>query len=392
MSSPNENNLPFSKSNTLKPKPDKSVETFNLSDYKACNRCTYFQYGDIAIEQNAYCCEICDPNKMEYICEECFNTCHKACRNEEEETSNIMTQAKRKFFCECGLKKHQIEKQKDQELIKACLFGEIDGNMGIDIKCYCKTCKIYICYICSKECHKSKNGCELQKGKLKYYNYQKDIQMENVCECKAPRHSNKTSMIRLINKFIDKEEYGDTQHIWRLQLFNNFCMTQIFSSIFFESQSMINNFTPSSIIKRDYFNLCDKFVRLGKLILKSQKYFYFRSDYVHLISYQNIINVITSFKSGQYEKFGNYICSLCFFFYFIHLKRDFQNIKGLCIIDFFISDPLDRLFYRKLLHSKNIYTNQIYEKYYDEKLKNFKIGEICNQLLEVLDNAINDFT
>ena len=374
----------------LKLKPlEKINDTFNLFEYKSKNKCTYFQYGDITIEQDAYCCEICDPNKTEFICEECYNTCHKSCRNDEEEPSTIVTNVKRKFICECGLKKHEIEKQKDQELIKTCLFGEIDSNMGVDIKCFCKTCKIYICYICSKECHKQKNGCELQKGKLKYHNYDK---MENVCECKAPRHSNKTSMIRIINKFIDKEEYGEIQHIWRLQLFNNFCMSQIFSTLFSESQSLINNFTVSSVIRRDYFNLCDKFVRLGKLILKSQKYFYFKSNYVNLISYKYIINVITSFKPGQYEKFGNYICSLCFFFYFIHLKRDFQNIKGLCIIDFFISSPLDRLFYRKLLHSRTIYTSDIYDKYFDENLKVFKIADICNILLEVLDNAIVDFT
>ena len=392
MSSPNENNLPFSKSNTLKPKPDKSVETFNLSDYKACNRCTYFQYGDIAIEQNAYCCEICDPNKMEYICEECFNTCHKACRNEEEETSNIMTQAKRKFFCECGLKKHQIEKQKDQELLKVCLFGEVDVNMGFDIKCFCKTCKLYICYICSKECHKQKNGCELHKGKIRYYNNDKAHNHGNMCECKAPRHSNKNSMIRLINKFIDKEEFGDTQHIWRLQLFNNFCTTQIFNSLFMETQAIINNFSITTHLRRDYFNLCDKFVRLGKLILRSQKYFYFKESYAKLISYKNIIRVIMSFKNGQYEKFGNYICSLCFFLYFLHLKKDFQKVKGLCVIDFFISNPFDRIFYKKLLHSETIYTSDIYEKYFDKNLKVYQVAGICNILLEVLDNAITDFT
>ena len=144
MSSPKEKANILSGNLSLKPKHDKNIETFNLSDYKACNRCTYFQFGDIAIEQNAYCCEICDPNKMEYICEECYNTCHKSCRNEEEEISTIMTQVKRKFFCECGLKKHQIEKQKDQELFKVCLFGEVDVNMGFDIKCFCKTCKLYI--------------------------------------------------------------------------------------------------------------------------------------------------------------------------------------------------------------------------------------------------------
>ena len=393
-SSPNENNTnQITRSSIPKQKSqDKVLETFNLSDYKSCNRCTYFQFGDIAIEQNAYCCEICDPNKMEFICEECFNTCHKSCRNEEEETSNILSQVKRKFFCECGLKKHQIEKQKDQELIKACLFGEVDTNMGFDIKCFCKTCKMYICYICSKECHKQKNGCELHKGKIRYYNYDKGQNNENACQCKAPRHSNKNSMIRIINKFIDKEEFGEMQHIWRLQLFNNFCTTQIFNSLFMETQTIINNFTLTMHLRRDYFNLCDKFVRLGKLILKSQKYFYFKESYANMISYKNIIKVITSFNNGQYEKFGNYICSLCFFLYFVHLKKDFQKIKGICVMDYFISNPIDRIFYRKLLYSDTIYTSDIYEKYFDKNIKIYKIAEICNVLLEVLDNAINDFT
>ena len=376
--------------NDVKVKPlEKITDTFNLVKYKSKNKCTYFQFGDIVIEQDAYCCEICDPNKTEFICVECYNTCHKSCRNEEEEASMIAANMKRKFFCECGLKKHEIEKQKDQELIKTCLFGEIDANMGVEINYYCNTCKIYICYICSKECHRQKNGCDLQK--IKYQEYGKR-HFENICDCKAPRHSNKNSMIRIINKFIDREEYGETQHIWRLQLFNNFCMSKIFSTLFSETQSLINNFTVSSVMRRDYFNLCDKFVRLGKLILRSQKYFYFKSDYVKLISYKDIINVITSFKPGQYEKFGNYICSLCFFLYFIHLKKDFQNVKGLCIMDFFITNPFDRLFYRKLLHSRTIYTSKIYDKYYDEKLKTFTIADICNKLLEVLDNAIVDFT
>ena len=392
MSSPKEKANILSANLSLKPKHDKNIETFNLSDYKACNRCTYFQFGDIAIEQNAYCCEICDPNKMEYICEECYNTCHKSCRNEEEEISTIMTQVKRKFFCECGLKKHQIEKQKDQELFKVCLFGEVDVNMGFDIKCFCKTCKLYICYICSKECHKQKNGCELHKGKMRYYNYDKGQKNENICECKAPRHSNKNSMIRLINKFIDKEEFCEVQHIWRLQLFNNFCTTQIFNNLFMETQVIINNFSLTTQLRRDYFNLCDKFIRLGKLILKSQKYFYFKERYANFISYKNIARVIMSFKNGQYEKFGNYICSLCFFLYFVHLKKDFQKIKGFCVMDFFISNPFDRIFYKKLLHSQTIYTSEIYEKYFDKNLKTYQIAEICNILLEVLENAITDFT
>ena len=373
---------------------EKEIETFNLSDYKACNKCTYFQYGDIAIEQGAYNCEICDPNKIEFICLECYNTCHKSCRNEEEEPpanqGDNENQPKAKFFCDCGFKKHQIEKQKDQELIKACLFWEVDLSMGLEINNYCKNCRLFLCTICAKECHK-KNGCDVIKEKKRYFNYDKE-QNESICQCKAPRHSNKNSMIRLMNKIIDKEEFGDVHNIWRLQLFNYFCNTQIFHTIFNETQTLVNNYNAETQLRRDYLNLCDKFTRLGKLIMNSQKYYYFKPTYANLISYKNIINVITSFQQGQYEKFGNYICSLCFFFYYINLKRDFQKIKSFCFIDFFISNPLDRIFYRKLIHSKTIYTKNIYDKYYSPELKIFKIADICNLLLEVLDNAISEFT
>ena len=287
-----ENNLPR-KSIQIKSNQnqnEKISETFNLSDYKACNKCTYFQYGDIVIEQYAYNCEICDPNKVEFICMECYYNCHKACRNEEEEPPPNQNnkdknndQPKSKFFCECGFKKHQIEKQKDQELIKACLFWEVDLSMGLKINNYCKNDKIYLCSICAKECHK-KRGCDVQKEKMRYFNNYDKNQKDNLCQCKAPKHSNKNSMIRLINKIIDKEEYGDFHNIWRLQLFNYFCNTQIFNSLFNETQILINNYNLSTPLRRDYFNLCDKFTRLGKLIMNSQKYYYFKPSYVNLIN------------------------------------------------------------------------------------------------------------
>ena len=228
--------------------------------------------------------------------------------------------------------------------------------MGLEINNYCKNCRLFLCTICAKECHK-KNGCDVIKEKKRYFNYDKE-QNESICQCKAPRHSNKNSMIRLMNKIIDKEEFGDVHNIWRLQLFNYFCNTQIFHTIFNETQTLVNNYNAETQLRRDYLNLCDKFTRLGKLIMNSQKYYYFKPTYANLISYKNIINVITSFQQGQYEKFGNYICSLCFFFYYINLKRDFQKIKSFCFIDFFISNPLDRIFYRKLIHSKT--KNNIY--------------------------------
>ena len=62
-------------------------------DYKTCIKHAEFQG------------EVCDPNKTEMICAECFNHCHKNCRSEEirEDFSNIDVQKKEKiyFTCEC---------------------------------------------------------------------------------------------------------------------------------------------------------------------------------------------------------------------------------------------------------------------------------------------------
>ena len=62
---------------------EKNQDTFKLSDFKSKQKCTYFQFGEIPIFQEANWCEICDPNKTEMICQECFQNCHKTCQNDE---------------------------------------------------------------------------------------------------------------------------------------------------------------------------------------------------------------------------------------------------------------------------------------------------------------------
>ena len=108
---------------------DKIQENFKIEEFKQKNKCTYFEYGDIPIFQESYCCEICDPNKTEMICAECFNQCHKHCRSEEirEESSYIENQKKEKMYfqCECGKKKTRNRKKKCKRIRKKMSFFRI---------------------------------------------------------------------------------------------------------------------------------------------------------------------------------------------------------------------------------------------------------------------------
>ena len=164
------------------------------------------------------------------------------------------------------------------------------------------------------------------------------------------------------------------------------------SDLFDETSYLIKDFKNDNNFRKNMFNICDRFVRLGKTIFKSQKYFYFKDTYVIKYPYMKLIETILQFKPGQFEKYGNFICSVCFFFYFLHLKKDFQNIKGLCIVDYFISSPLDRILYKRLIISNTIYTKELYEKYFIPDKGKYCLDNIFIELLELLDKAIIDFS
>ena len=388
-------------------------DTFKIADFKLKNKCTYFEYGDIAIKQESYCCEVCDPNKTEMICYDCYTTCHRFCTKDDEtnaedqkeeqlqQITNLSSKQLSYFICECGKKKHEIERKNDKELDKRCLFTDFDYNMNRKYRTFCKTCNVPLCYICYITCHKKRNGCLCEKKIIKNYNsINNNINQLNdnnnhnniECGCTNYKHSNMLAMTQIISKIIDKEEYEDVKNIWRLQLFNNFCLGRMSSDLFDETSYLIKDFKNDNNFRKNMFNICDRFVRLGKTIFKSQKYFYFKDTYVIKYPYMKLIETILQFKPGQFEKYGNFICSVCFFYYFLHLKKDFQNIKGLCIVDYFISSPLDRILYKRLINSNTIYTKELYEKYFISDEGKYCLDNICIELLELLDKAIIDFS
>ena len=322
-------------------------DTFKISDFKLKNKCTYFEYGDIAIKQESYCCEVCDPNKTEMICYDCYTTCHRFCTKDDEtnaedqkeeqlqQITNSPSKQLSYFICECGKKKHEIERKNDKELDKRCLFTDFDYNMNRKYRTFCKTCNVPLCYICYITCHKKRNGCLCEKKIIKNYNsinnnnnntnqLNDNNNHNNIeCGCTNYKHSNMLAMTQIISKIIDKEEYEDVKNIWRLQLFNNFCLGRMSSDLFDETSYLIKDFKNDNNFRKNMFNICDRFVRLGKTIFKSQKYFYFKDAYVIKYPYMKLIETILQFKPGQFEKYGNFICSVCFFYYFLHFCKNF---------------------------------------------------------------------
>ena len=85
--------------NTLE--SNNSVKTFKYKDFESKNQCTAYLYGKEKMEQNAYICTKCDKKSQNYICEYCYNNCHKKCKIFHQKASDKKEFLK--FSCYCGL-------------------------------------------------------------------------------------------------------------------------------------------------------------------------------------------------------------------------------------------------------------------------------------------------
>ena len=83
---------------------------------------------------------------------------------------------------------------------------------------------------------------------------------------------------------------------------------------------------------------------------------------MQLFKYQSLVQYIKKIEpsnnGARMLKFR-----MLFLILFLHLKKDFQLLKSLTSNDFISGSLLERLIYRKFMHSKNIYTEEILEKY-----------------------------
>ena len=80
---------------------DNSPLLSNLSKLSEC-KCISSLYANFPIAQKAYKCSSCLGSG--FICEYCYNNCHKDCTEVKKESTNVQI-----FVCECAKKlKHSV--------------------------------------------------------------------------------------------------------------------------------------------------------------------------------------------------------------------------------------------------------------------------------------------
>ena len=68
------------------------------------------------------------------------------------------------------------------------------------------------------------------------------------------------------------------------------------SDLFDETSYLIKDFKNDNDFRKNMFNICERFIRLGKTIFKAQKYLYFKDTYV--IKYPNMKLIETILNSN----------------------------------------------------------------------------------------------
>ena len=347
----------------------KSNETFKIEeDYIEKNGCTSITFGTEPIIQKCYVCSICNPDKNNYICKYCYDTCHSNCRldynfnpDKLREENNYLNE--KEFACYCGIRlKHKTDEIIVKKLIP-CNLLELDNILGVD-NFYCQIHQINICGICSVTCHKN---CSVVKNP-------KGSNNETNCYCKTDNHTF-FNELALNFPLIEYQKLSEVP-VWQIQVIN----------ILFEKKNIFENFhhLVSSIfnlyekgkkksskeesknhdeinyeMKEDFYNLLKTF---SNIFNRKFKTFYYDREVLKMFRFEHLNNFIIHTKVVDSKslllKFR-----LMFILLFIHLRRDFQMMKCLTSVDFLTNNILERIYYKKIIFQKRVYTNAIDTKY-----------------------------
>ena len=137
---------------------------FDIQEFNKFN-CSVNLFGKTLLEQEVYYCLVCDPNRVEPVCYECYTKCHNSCNKtnlylttepEVEYLENNEKITKEIFICSCGLSKHILDKPDkvlNQEFSHKCLTYTIDKVLMNDYVYKCSNCYIdNLCFLCYKKC------------------------------------------------------------------------------------------------------------------------------------------------------------------------------------------------------------------------------------------------
>ena len=349
-------------------------KTFNYEEYLTKEECSSITFGHTQIDQKCYICTKCDRKGQHFLCNFCYENCHNKCRPTSQDKLAFLLEKEyldyKPFACYCGLKlKHIFET--GQKLRKSnCNMMKLDQNLNIG-PYECITHNQIICCICAVVCH--------EKCNKKYIN---EIDEELSCECDTDYHSNFNELA--LSFPLEKYKQVSNVEIWPIQILNILFSTKnTFSKlVLFFHRTLSNEFDFHNI--NNNVALINKFENLLELFSDSFnrkfKTYYYHDEMNKMFPFNNLFNMIK-----QLEVINSQTAiirfRLLFILLFLHLRKDFNNIKSLTSNDFYCNNVLERLKYKKVLKSDKIFLFEINEKYNlnsDSEVKKFVLISICD--------------
>jgi len=354
---------------------DNINKLFSIEEYLSNDKCSSFLFGKEKIKQKCYICSICDKKGQNYICDYCYNTCHKKCRNNLKETPESLMEKEylniKKFYCFCGVNlKHAFDKIENEKKM-SCTMMQLDQILEI-LPYHCISHNQIVCCICAVVCHQK---CKIEKIEI--------VDNELGCECDSDFHSNFNELA--LSFPLDQYKSKANIDIWPIQILNILFSTKsTFTKMALFFKRCLNNEIDFNNIGNN-IALINKFEILLELFSdafnRKFKSYYYVEEISDMFPFEQLFLLIKQFEVVNRQtaiiKFR-----LLFILLFIHLRRDFNSIKSFTSNDFFCNTVLERLIFKKVLKSDIIFTYEINDKYKlnedNSEIKKFVLLSLCN--------------
>ena len=345
---------------------------FNLEDYIYKKECTSYDFGNIPLEQKGYICSVCDKKKKNLMCRFCHKNCHKNCREtlieEPEKVEKKEKYGFQKFACHCGVSLKHTIKVNEKKYVSNCNMMQLDQELEVT-PYHCISHDVIICCICAVVCHKD---CTVIS--------ESEIIIGQQCNCISDFHSNFNEMG--LSFPLEKYKELSKMDIWPIQILNILFST---GTIFNKMKLFMNKIFSTKIqFKKSSKAMINKFADLLELFSNTFNYkfksYYYHEELSKIFPYQTLFTFLKNLEVVDAPtciiKFR-----LLFILLFIHLRKDFQVFKALTSNDFLCNNALQRITMKKLYQSKNIFTDNLINKYKflkSDSIKDFALKELCN--------------
>jgi hypothetical protein len=349
---------------------------FKIDDFENKD-CTLRKFGDKEFLQPRYFCLKCDINKINPMCFDCFKTCHKLCNRKSIAYAEAIRTGKAEqsiFVCHCGRNEKHIQATNVVDRPEICVLRYVDNALSNSWRYSCSSCSLMnICSVCFVECHKA---CKDKKK------YRITEPISNDCSC---HHENHTEYFR--DEFalvtVSSEKYyklSDVPLSYPIQYINvifakNFLkdLNQFVDKFFelFKSKEILDKMFEngeglSGAVdpEQDYYDFLNIIFYISSIFEKKFYTFYFCDTLLQLFPIERLKEMI--YLRANPKEFQNILKLKSKFFNLLlnlHVKKDYSMIKSFTTNDFMHTSVLDRLVYRELFKTRNVYTNTIHENY-----------------------------